>query len=114
MRSLDASESDEIAIAQGALDERLATLNKGSPRGSRLPLSDASLALAVRKAHEDLLEAITPAIDDANFDLMTKSQKDDRATLNDFIDLLRRLLEVQADAANLLAGLLIEASLVTM
>ena len=70
------------------------------------------LALAVRKAHEDLLEAITPAIDDANFDLMTKSQNDDHATLNDFIDLLRRLLEVQADA-NLLAGLLIEASLVT-
>jgi hypothetical protein len=66
----------------------------------------------VRKAHEDLLEAITPAIDDANFDLMTKSQNVDRATLNDSIDSLRRLLEVQADA-NLLAGLLIEGSLVT-
>jgi methyl-accepting chemotaxis protein len=70
-----------------------------------------ALALAVRKAHENLLEAITPAIDDANFDLMTKSQND-RTTLSQSIDSLRRLLEVQADA-NRLVGLLIEASMVT-
>jgi methyl-accepting chemotaxis protein len=43
---------------------------------------------------------------------MTKSQAEDRSTLNHSIDALRRLLEVQADA-NLLAGLLIEASMVT-
>ena len=69
--------------------------------------------VAVRKSHENLLEAITPAIDDANFDLMTKSQaSESRAELNQSIDGLRRLLEVQADA-NLLAGLFIEASMVT-
>ena len=112
LRSLDASESDEIAVAQSALDERLATLNKAVAERIAIASQRRVLALAVRKAHEDLLEAITPAIDDANFDLMTKSQNDDHATLNDSIDSLRRLLEVQADA-NLLAGLLIEASLVT-
>ena len=85
---------------------------QGGRREDRDRLTATCLALAVRKADEDLLEAITPAIDDANFDLMTKSQNDDHATLNDLIDSLRRLLEVQADA-NLLAGLLIEASLVT-
>ncbi|HZC57326.1 MAG TPA: methyl-accepting chemotaxis protein, partial [Xanthobacteraceae bacterium] len=53
---------------------------------------------------------ITPVIDDANFDLMTKDETN-RATLNQSIDALRRLLEVQADA-NQLAGLLIEASMV--
>ena len=112
LRSLDASESDEIAIAQSALDERLATLNKAVAERIAIASQRRVLALAVRKAHENLLEAITPAIDDANFDLMTKSQNDDRATLNNSINSLRRLLEVQADA-NLLAGLLIEASLVT-
>ena len=98
---------------------RKAPWKSGSTRSTKL-LRDRiqiaaqrrALALAVRKAHESLLEAITPAIDDANFDLMTKSQAEDRTTLNDSIDALRRLLEVQADA-NLLAGLLIEASMVT-
>ena len=112
LSSLDASESDEIAVAQSALDDRLTTLDKAVAERLAIASQRRALALAVRKAHEDLLEAITPAIDDANFDLMTKSQNEDHATLNDSIDALRRLLEVQADA-NLLAGLLIEASLVT-
>ncbi len=112
LRALDASESDEIAVAQSALDERLATLDSAVAARIAIAAERRALALAVRKAHEDLLEAITPAIDDANFDLMTKSQDDDRTTLNGSIDALRRLLEVQANV-NLLAGLLIEASLVT-
>lgn len=112
LRVLDASESDEIAVAQSALDERLGALNKAVAQRIAIAGQRRALALTVRKAHEDFLEAVTPAIDDANFDLMTKSQNDDRTTLNDSIDALRRLLEVQADV-NLLAGLLIEASLVT-
>ena len=112
LRTLDASESDEIAVAQAAMDERLNALNQAVSERIRISAQRRALALAVRKAHENLLETITPAIDDANFDLMTKSQAEDRTTLNESIDALRRLLEVQADA-NLLAGLLIESSMVT-
>src|SRR5579863_4074172 len=112
LRALDASESDEIAVAQGAMEDRLNALDRAVGDRIQIAAQRHALALAVRKAHESLLEAITPAIDDANFDLMTKSQAEDRSTLNDSIDALRRLLEVQADT-NLLAGLLIEASMVT-
>ena len=118
LRALDASQSAEIAdtldrsMVRAAMDERLDALNRAVADRIKVSNQRSKLALAVRKAHEDLLEAITPAIDDANFDLMTKSQTEDRTTLNNSIDALRRLLEVQADS-NRLAGLLIEASMVT-
>jgi methyl-accepting chemotaxis protein len=95
------------------LDERLEALSHAV--ADRIMVSDQrrALALAVRKSHETLLEAITPAIDDANFDLMTKNRASQtREELNQSIDGLRRLLEVQA-GADLLAGLLIESSMVT-
>ncbi|MGA2893849.1 MAG: methyl-accepting chemotaxis protein [Xanthobacteraceae bacterium] len=112
LRGLDASESAEIAVARSAMEERLAALNEAVADRIRISEERRALALAVRKAHESLLEAITPAIDDANFDLMTKSQAaETRSDLNQAIDALRRLLEVQADA-NLIAGLLIESSMV--
>jgi methyl-accepting chemotaxis protein len=111
LRALDANEGSEIATAKAAMDERLNALKEAV--ADRITMSDQrrALAIAVRKAHENLLVAITPVIDDANFDLMTKGDAD-RATLNQAIDGLRRLLEVEADA-NQLAGLLIEASMVT-
>jgi methyl-accepting chemotaxis protein len=118
LRALNASQSAEIAdtldrsMVRAAMDERLAALDRAVADRIQISAQRSALALTVRKAHEKLLEAITPAIDDANFDLITKSQTDDRTTLNQSIDALRRLLEVQADA-NLLAGLLIEASRVT-
>ncbi len=117
LRALNASQSAEIAdtldrsMARAAMDERLDALSHAVADRIKISAHRRALALAVRKAHENLLEAITPAIDDANFDLMTKSQND-RTTLNQSIDSLRRLLEVQADA-NRLVGLLIEASMVT-
>jgi methyl-accepting chemotaxis protein len=113
LRVLDPTDSDEIAAAQKAMEERLDALSQSV--ADRITISDQrrALVVAVRKSHENLLEAITPAIDDANFDLMTKNQaSESRADLNQSIDGLRRLLEVQA-GANLLAGLLIEASMVT-
>ncbi len=118
LRALNASQSAEIAdtldrsMARAAMDERLDALSQAVADRIQISAQRRALALAVRKAHENLLEAITPAIDDANFDLMTKSQGQDRTTLNQSIDALRRLLEAQADA-NLLAGLLIEASMAT-
>jgi methyl-accepting chemotaxis protein len=113
LRALDASQSDNIAFAQSAVDERLNALNRAV--ADRIKISDNRRALArsIRKSHENFLEAITPAIDDANFDLMTKGQaSESRTQLNQSIESLRRLLEVQSDA-NLLAGLLTEASMVT-
>jgi methyl-accepting chemotaxis protein len=117
LRAFNASQSAEIAdtldrsMARAAMDERLDALSHAVADRIQISAQRRALALAVRKAHENLLEAITPAIDDANFDLMTKSQND-RTTLSQSIDSLRRLLEVQADA-NRLVGLLIEASMVT-
>ncbi len=117
LRAFNASQSAEIAdtldrsMARAAMDERLDALTHAVADRIQISAQRRALALAVRKAHENLLEAITPAIDDANFDLMTKSQND-RTTLSQSINSLRRLLEVQADA-NRLVGLLIEASMVT-
>jgi methyl-accepting chemotaxis protein len=113
LQTLDGSESNEIAVAQSAMATSLKALNEAVADRIRISDQRRALAIAVRKAHENLLEAITPAIDDANFDLMTKSQAaESRTELNQSIDGLRRLLEVQADV-NLLAGLLIESSMVT-
>ena len=113
LRELDASDSDEIAVARSVMAERLDALSDAVADRIRISDQRRALANAVRQAHESLLEAITPAIDDANFDLMTKSQAmESRAELNQSIDALRRLLEIQADA-NLFAGLLIESSMVT-
>ncbi len=112
LRTLDGSESNEIAVAQSAMATSLKALNEAVADRIRISDQRRALAIAVRKAHENLLEAITPAIDDANFDLMTKSQAaESRPELNQSIEGLRRLLEVQADV-NLLAGLLIELSMV--
>ena len=118
LRALNASQSAEIAdtldrsMVRAAMGERLDALSQAIARRIQISTRRRALALAVRKAHENLLEAITPAIAAANFDLMTKSQTNDRTTLNRSIGALRRLFEVQSDA-NLVAGLLIEASLVT-
>jgi methyl-accepting chemotaxis protein len=112
LRRLDASENDEIEVARSAMNERFDALNKAVAARIEISLQRHALTVAVRRSHEQLLEAITPVIDDANFDLMTKGQASSRAELNQAIDSLHRLLEVQADS-NLLAGLLIESSLVT-
>jgi methyl-accepting chemotaxis protein len=111
LRVLDGSESSQIEVAQGALEQRLNALNKAVADRIQISAQRRALVAEVRKEHESLLEVITPVIDDANFDLMTKPHGDDKA-LNGSIDSLRRLLQIEADA-NLLVGLLIEASLVT-
>ena len=64
------------------MEDRLNALDEAVADRIRISDERRALALAVRKAHENLLEAITPAIDDANFDLMTKSQTEDSKTLN--------------------------------
>lgn len=109
LRVLDASENVEIEVAKAALSERLDTLNQAVADRIKISQQRRALTLSVRKFHEDLLEAITPPIDDANFKVMTQMRP---MQATELIDTLRRLLEVQAEV-NLLAGLLIELSMVT-
>jgi methyl-accepting chemotaxis protein len=107
LRTLDASQSDEIEVAQDAMNEQLDALNQAV--ADRIKISDRrrALVLSVRKYHEDLVEAITPVIDDANFKVMMQMRP---VLPTELIESLRRLLEIQAEA-NLLAGLLIESSM---
>jgi len=109
LRDLDAGEGDELGLAQSAMSNELDVLNRTVAARIQISAQRRALAIAARKAHEDLLETITPAIDDANFNVMMQMRPVMPA---ETVDLLRRLLEIQADA-NLLAGLLIEASMVT-
>ena len=113
LRLLDAGQNDEIEVARAAMVERLDALNQAVTERMKISAQRRALALSVRKVHEDILEAITPAIDDANFDLMTRNQAaGGNAAVNQSIEALRRLLEIQS-GINLLSGLLIESSLVT-
>src|SRR5437899_3052976 len=113
LRMLDPNMSTEIQASQIAMIDRIAALNQAVTE--RIAISDRRQAMttSIRKAHEELLEGITPAIDDANFELMTKSQgAENKPASAEAIESLRHLLEVQAEV-NLLAGLLIESSLVS-
>ena len=113
LRGLDENQSDRIDAALTALNERLSALDSAVTERIKISVLRRALATSVRKVRDQLLEAITPAIDDANFNLMTRDQKSDgSATINQLIDTLRSLLEIQAKV-NLLAGLLIESSMVT-
>src|ERR1700692_3140065 len=113
LRQLDAGQTDEIEVARTAMVERLDALNQAVTERIKISAQRRALALSVRKVHEEILEAITPAIDDANFDLMTRNQgTSGNAALNQSIEALRRLLEIQS-GANLLSGLLIESSMAT-
>jgi methyl-accepting chemotaxis protein len=113
LRQLDAGQTDEIEVARAAMVERLDALNQAVTERLKISAQRRALALSVRKVHEDILDAITPAIDDANFDLMTRNQAlGGSAAVNQSIEALRRLLEIQS-GTNLLSGLLIESSLVT-
>src|ERR1700692_4388582 len=71
LRQLDAGQTDEIEVARAAMVERLDTLNQAVTERLKISAQRRVLALSVRKVHEDILEAITPAIDDANFDLLS-------------------------------------------
>jgi signal transduction histidine kinase/DNA-binding response OmpR family regulator len=113
LRALDPTMSREIQTAQTAMVDRMTALNQAVTERIAISGRRQDMATSIRKAHEELLEGITPAIDDANFELMTKNQgAENKAASNEAIESLRHLLEVQAEV-NLLAGLLIESSLVT-
>ena len=113
LQMLDVSHNDEIEVARAAMVERLGALDQAVTERIKISAQRRALALSVRKVHEDIQDAVVPAIDDANFDLMTRDQTPgSNAALNQSIEALRRLLEIQS-SVNLLTGLLIESSMVT-
>jgi methyl-accepting chemotaxis protein len=110
--ALDESRSKDINEAVIVMTERLGALGRSVNERIIVAHERQALMISARAAHENLLEAIIPAIDDANFDLMLKTKSAvSSATLGDLIESLRRLLEIEAES-NLLAGSLTEASLV--
>ena len=111
LRLLIGSRNTEIQSAEMAMTERLNALDRAVTERIAVSRQRQSMALSIRAAHESLLEAVTPVIDDANFELMTASAASRTAT-TDLLEYLRRLLEIEGEV-NLLAGLLTEASMVT-
>ena len=112
LRALGIMKADDIDATRHALVQRLAALNEAVTDRILISNERHYLALSIRTTHEALLDGLAPAIDDANFDLMTKGKQTGiEAALNATIESLRRLLQTQSEA-NRLAGLLTEASLV--
>jgi methyl-accepting chemotaxis protein len=110
IRGTTGSQNLDIDVAQATLTDRLYALNRAVAERIAISNQRQSMALSVRKIHEEFLEVITPVIDDANFELVIASRAAGvKGASVEQVELLRRALEVQAEA-NLLAGLLTEAS----
>jgi len=100
----------EIEKIRAALVQRLEALNQAVRERIIISEQRNHQATSIRKAHDNLLDGLVPAIDDANFDLMMNNKKFDPSA-SSTLESLRRLLEIESES-NLLAGLLTEASLV--
>jgi methyl-accepting chemotaxis protein len=111
LKALGVAKANDIEENHSALMERLHTLNQTVSNRITMSNERSYLASSVRSAHEALLIGLAPAIDDANFDLMMNAKQETGAALEARLELLRRLLQTESEA-NLLAGLLTEASLV--
>jgi methyl-accepting chemotaxis protein len=112
LRELGIAAVDDIDLTRNTLVQRLGALNQAVKDRMVVAAERSQLASSIRTAHEALLVGLAPAIDDANFDVMTRSQHTGLdSTFNSTFESLRRLLETQSES-NLLAGLLTEASLV--
>jgi methyl-accepting chemotaxis protein len=112
LKALGIANTSDFDVTRMALLERLNTLNQVVTFRITISNERHALASSIRPAHEALLDSLAPAIDDANFDLMTKSKQAGLdSALDATLESLRRLLETQSES-NLLAGLLTEASLV--
>jgi methyl-accepting chemotaxis protein len=112
LRELGVVAANDIELKYNMLVQRLGALNEAVAYRITISSERKHLAFSIRIAHEALLDGLAPAIDDANFDLMTKSKNaSPDSSLSSTLESLRRLLETQSES-NLLAGLLTEASLV--
>jgi len=111
LKSLGIANTDDIETSRKALAQLLHTLNQAVSNRIAMSNERSYLASSVRAAHEAFLLGLTPAIDDANFDLMMNAKQEGAAAVEGRLEYLRRLLETESES-NLLAGLLTEASLV--
>src|SRR6266487_2907303 len=74
--------------------DRIDALNQAVTERIAISGRRQAMAASIRKAHEELLEGITPAVDDANFELMTKSQgAENKADANLAIESLREVID---------------------
>ena len=112
LKALGVTSADTIEVSRKTLSERLHTLDTAVSNRNTMSNERSYLASSVRAAHEALLIGLSPAIDDANFDLMMNAKQEGAAVVETRLELLRRLLETESES-NLLAGLLTEASLVS-
>jgi methyl-accepting chemotaxis protein len=113
LKTLGIKQATEISGSSNALLERLQALNQSVTYRLQIMNERRDLTASIRPAHDLLVDALQPAIDDADFDLMSKSNRGGTEfAVSNTLESLRRLLEIQSEA-NLLAGLLTEASLVT-
>jgi len=110
LKTLGIAKADDIDVTSKALAERLHTLNTAVSNRIVMSNERSYLASSVRAAHEALLIALAPAIDDANFDLMMNAKQEGAVAVETRLENLRRLLATESES-NLLAGLLTEASL---
>jgi len=97
--------------AHSLMADRLEALDRAVAERNANSNSTRVAVLAVRQTHDAFLEAITPMLHDANFHLMTADPANNGRS-KERIGILHALLEMQAQI-NLLAGLLIEASMAT-
>ncbi len=74
LRDTEGVSITEIEVAHGAMTDRLYALNRAVADRIVISAQRQSMALSVRKVHEEFLEVITPVIDDVNFELMTTSK----------------------------------------
>ncbi len=112
LKALGIANISDFDVTRKALLERLNALNQAVTFRITISNERHALASTIQPEHEALLDALAPAIDDANFDLMTKSKQAGLdPKLSATLESLRRLLETQSES-NRLAGLLTEASLV--
>ena len=97
LRGLDPKDSVPIDDALTPLNNRLTTLNDAVTERIKISLQRRTLAILVDKLRESILEALTPAIAEVNFDLMTRDRTPEHEQLlNGSIDAFRHLLQMQA------------------
>jgi methyl-accepting chemotaxis protein len=111
LHATEGSWTADLETAHSAITERLDVLNRAVAERIATSSQRQRMALSVRNVHEQFLEAITPVIDDVNFEVMTTGRLGGvKGASVELVELLRRALEVQAEV-NLLAGTLTEASM---
>ncbi|HET7847891.1 MAG TPA: methyl-accepting chemotaxis protein [Pseudolabrys sp.] len=111
LRQLGVGEVEPIEVARAALAQRFEALDQAVRDRIEIARERHYLAASTRKARADFLAGLAPAIAKTNSALVADATSGTDPARKSAAELLAALLETQSEA-NLLAGLLIEASLV--